>query len=174
MEKDLKTGSLLTLRQMTVAGLLGAVAIMLSMTPLGYIPIPWLANVNATTMHIPVIVATIVSGPVVGSIVGVIFGVSSFLRANNPFFANPVIAILPRLLIGITTYYTFKWTKSPVMSAVVGTLTNTIGVLSLIFAFGYLPLNVVLGIAGVNGTVEVIVSALIVGAVVKALNKIAR
>jgi uncharacterized membrane protein len=174
MEKNLRTGSFLTLRQMTVAGLLGAVAITLSMTPLGYIPIPWLANVNATTMHIPVIIATIVSGPVVGSIVGVIFGVSSFLRANNPFFANPVIAILPRLLIGITTYYAFKWTKSPVMSAVVGTLTNTIGVLSLILAFGYLPLNVVLGIAGVNGTVEVIVSALIVGAVVKALNKVAR
>ncbi|MFT9496410.1 ECF transporter S component [Anaerosolibacter sp.] len=174
MEKNLSTESFLTLRQMTVAGLLGAVAIALSMTPLGYIPIPWLANVNATTMHIPVIIGTIVSGPVVGSIVGVIFGVSSFLRANNPFFANPIIAILPRLLIAVTTYYAYKWTKNSVISAVVGTLTNTIGVLGLIFAFGYLPLNVVLGIAGVNGTTEAIVSALIVAAVVKALNKTAR
>ena len=157
-----------------MAGLLGAVAIALSMTPLGYIPIPFLANVNATTMHIPVIIASIVSGPLVGIMVGAIFGVSSFLRATNPFFMNPVVAILPRLLIGVTSYYAYKWTKSSLVTAIVGTLTNTIGVLSLIFAFGYLPLNVVLGIAGINGTTEVIVSSLIVVAVVKSLKKVIR
>ena len=157
-----------------MAGLLGAVAIALSMTPLGYIPIPFLANVNATTMHIPVIIASIVSGPLVGIMVGAIFGVSSFLRATNPFFMNPVVAILPRLLIGVTSYYAYKWTKSSLVTAIVGTLTNTIGVLSLIFAFGYLPLNVVLGIAGVNGTTEAIVSSLIVVAVVKSLKKVIR
>ncbi len=174
MERVANNGLSLSLKQITVAGLLGAVAIALSMTPLGYIPIPWLANVNATTMHIPVIIASIVSGPLVGTMVGAIFGVSSFLRANNPFFMNPVVAILPRLLIGFTSYYAYKWTKSSLAAAVVGTLTNTIGVLSLIFAFGYLPLNVVLGIAGVNGTTEVIVSSLIVVAVAKALKKVMR
>ncbi|SHI95578.1 Uncharacterized membrane protein [Geosporobacter subterraneus DSM 17957] len=171
MERVANNGLSLSLKQITVAGLLGAVAIALSMTPLGYIPIPWLANVNATTMHIPVIIASIVSGPLVGTMVGAIFGVSSFLRANNPFFMNPIVAILPRLLIGFTSYYAYKWTKSSLAAAIVGTLTNTIGVLSLIFAFGYLPLNVVLGIAGVNGTAEVIVSSLIVAAVVKSLKK---
>lgn len=172
MERVANNGLSLSLKQITVAGLLGAVAIALSMTPLGYIPIPWLANVNATTMHIPVIIASIVSGPLVGTMVGAIFGVSSFLRANNPFFMNPIVAILPRLLIGFTSYYAYKWTKSSLAAAIVGTLTNTIGVLSLIFAFGYLPLNVVLGIAGVNGTAEVIVSSLIVAAVVKSLKKV--
>ncbi|AOT71087.1 ECF transporter S component [Geosporobacter ferrireducens] len=174
MERVANNGLSLSLKQITVAGLLGAVAIALSMTPLGYIPIPWLANVNATTMHIPVIIASIVSGPLVGTMVGAIFGVSSFLRANNPFFMNPVVAILPRLLIGFTSYYAYKWTKSSLAAAVVGTLTNTIGVLSLVFAFGYLPLNVVLGIAGVNGTTEVIVSSLIVVAVAKSLKKVMR
>ncbi|KXG73984.1 ECF transporter S component [Thermotalea metallivorans] len=171
MKRNLKTRPFLTLRQMTTAGLLSAIAIALSMTPLGYIPIPWLVGVNATTMHIPVIIASIVSGPIVGLIVGTIFGISSFLRANHPFFANPVIAILPRMLIGITAYYAFQWSKSSVVAAIAGTLTNTIGVLTLIFAFGYLPLKVVLGIAGINGTAEVIVSALIVGAVVKAFQR---
>ncbi|MFZ5967927.1 MAG: ECF transporter S component [Bacillota bacterium] len=167
----MKRSSELSIRHMTVAGLLGGIAIMLSMTPLGYIPIPWLAGVNATTMHIPVIIGSILSGPVIGTIVGGIFGISSFLRANNPFFANPVVAILPRLLIGVATYYTYKWTKSTIAASIVGTLTNTIGVLSLILAFGYLPLSVVLGIAGANGTAEVIVSTLIVTAVVKTLKK---
>lgn len=174
MERVSNNGLSLSLKQITVAGLLGAVAIALSMTPLGYIPIPFLANVNATTMHIPVIIASIVSGPLVGTMVGAIFGVSSFLRATNPFFMNPVVAILPRLLIGVTSYYAYKWTKSSLVTAIVGTLTNTIGVLSLIFAFGYLPLNVVLGIAGVNGTTEAIVSSLIVVAVVKSLKKVIR
>lgn len=174
MERVANNGLSLSLKQITVAGLLGAVAIALSMTPLGYIPIPWLANVNATTMHIPVIIASIVSGPLVGTMVGAIFGVSSFLRANNPFFMNPVVAILPRLLIGVTSYYAYKWTKSPLAAAVVGTLTNTIGVLLLIFVFGYLPANAVLGIAGVNGTAEVIVSSLIIVAVAKALKRVMR
>lgn len=172
MERVANHGLSLSLKQITVAGLLGAVAIALSMTPLGYIPIPWLANVNATTMHIPVIIASVLSGPLVGTMVGAIFGVSSFLRANNPFFMNPIVAILPRLLIGVTSYYAYKWTKSALAAAIVGTLTNTIGVLSLIFAFGYLPMNVVLGIAGVNGTAEVIVSSLIVVTVVKSLKKV--
>ncbi|MEW9124431.1 MAG: ECF transporter S component [Thermotaleaceae bacterium] len=174
MERISNHGWSLSLRQITIAGLLGAVAIALSMTPLGYIPIPWLANVNATTMHIPVIIASIVSGPLVGTIVGAIFGISSFLRANTPFFANPIIAILPRLMIGFTSYYAYKWTKSSIAAAIVGTLTNTVGVLALIFAFGYLPLNVVLGIAGINGTAEVIISSLIVVAVVKSLKKMMR
>lgn len=170
MEKIGNGVSILTVRQMTIAGLLGAVAIALSMTPLGYIPIPWL-GISATTMHIPVIIAAIISGPRVGLLVGAIFGVSSFLRATTPFFANPIIAILPRLLIGITAYYTFKWTKSSVVAAIVGTLTNTIGVLFLIYAFKYLPLKAVLGVAGVNGTAEVIISSLIVAGVVKTLNR---
>ncbi|SDK87965.1 ECF transporter S component [Natronincola ferrireducens] len=160
-------GNKISTKKMAVAGMLGGFSVTLSMTPIGYIPIPFFVGVNATTMHIPVIIGAILGGPMIGTFVGMIFGVSSFLRATNPFFADPLVAILPRLLIGIITYYTYKLTNNPIIAAILGTITNTLGVLSLIYLRGYLPREIVLGIAGTNGVAEVIVSSLVVYAVVK-------
>lgn len=171
---------------LTVAGMLGALSIVLGMTPLGFIPLP--TGINATTMHIPTIMAAILGGPITGTLVGLIFGVNSFLRATTPFFANPIIAILPRLLIGVVSYYSyvgikvvltdkFKMTSAKgkglaiVGASILGTATNTIGVLGLIFAFGYLPLAAVLTVAATNGIAEMIASAVIVLAVLKSLAK---
>ncbi|SET81124.1 Uncharacterized membrane protein [Natronincola peptidivorans] len=171
--KEVKAGATLgssrklSTRKMAVAGMLGGFSVALSMTPIGYIPIPFL-GINATTMHIPVIIGAILGGPMVGTFVGMIFGVSSFLRATTPFFADPLIAILPRLLIGIMSFYTYRLFKNSIAAAIVGTATNTIGVLTMIYLRGYLPLEAVLGIAAINGTTEIIVSAFIVYAVVKA------
>lgn len=171
---------------LTLAGMLGALSIVLGMTPIGFIPLP--SGINATTMHIPTIMAAILGGPITGTLVGLIFGVSSFLRANNPFFANPIIAILPRLLIGVVSYYTyagmrlvlvekFKMNSTKgksiaiVGASVLGTATNTVGVLSLIYAFGHLTLPIILGIAATNGIAEMIASGVIVLAVLKSLEK---
>lgn len=99
-------------RKLVTAAMLGAITIVLSLTPLGLIP---LGFINATTMHIPVIIGAIAEGPVVGALVGLIFGVSSLLNAllRNPspvsfVFYNPLISVLPRVLIGITSYYAYK------------------------------------------------------------------
>ncbi|WP_245394430.1 ECF transporter S component [Isachenkonia alkalipeptolytica] len=171
---------------LTLAGMLGALSIVLSMTPIGFIPLP--TGINATTMHIPTIMAAILGGPITGTLVGLIFGVSSFLRANNPFFANPIIAILPRLLIGVVSYYSYVGIKVTLIekfkmnsakgksaaivgASVLGTATNTVGVLSLVYAFGYLPLSVVLTVAATNGIAEMIASGVIVLAVLKSLEK---
>lgn len=171
---------------LTVAGMLGALSIVLGMTPIGFIPLP--TGIQATTMHIPTIMAAILGGPITGVLVGLIFGVSSFLRATNVFFANPIIAILPRLLIGVVSYYSYVGIKimliekfkmnsrkgksiAIVGASVLGTATNTIGVLSLIYAFGYLPLSVVLTVAATNGTAEMIASGVIILAVLKSLEK---
>ncbi|MGB9809094.1 MAG: ECF transporter S component, partial [Caldanaerobacter sp.] len=70
----------LTLRQMAIAGMLSAIAIVLSTTVLGYIP---LGIASATTMHIPAIIGGVLEGPIVGAFVGLIFGITSFLRANT-------------------------------------------------------------------------------------------
>jgi len=98
-------------RKLVIASMLGAITIVLGMTPLGIIP---LGFINATTMHIPVIIAAIAEGPFVGALVGLIFGVSSLLNAilrnASPVafvFYNPLISIVPRVLIGITSYYAF-------------------------------------------------------------------
>lgn len=101
-------------RKMVIAAMLGAITVVLGMTPLGFIP---LGILNATTLHIPVIVGAIAEGPIVGALVGLIFGMSSFVRAFtnptpiSPILYNPLISVLPRILIGITTYYTYKILK---------------------------------------------------------------
>lgn len=45
----------LTVRNIVIAGVLGAVAILLGVTRIGYIPVPTAAG-NATIMHIPAII----------------------------------------------------------------------------------------------------------------------
>lgn len=101
----------LDIRKLAVIGVLGAISVVLGLTPLGFIPI---GPTRATIMHIPVIIGAIVEGPIVGAFVGLIFGLSSIYQAiTTPtpvsfVFLNPLVSVLPRVLIGITTYYTYK------------------------------------------------------------------
>ena len=88
----------LTTRQMAISGMLGAIAILLGITRLGFIPVPTPAG-HATIMHIPAILGGIIEGPLVGALTGLIFGIYSFANATNPMFADPLIAILPRIFI---------------------------------------------------------------------------
>jgi len=162
----------LTTRQMAISGMLGAIAIILGVTRLGFIPVPTPAG-HATIMHIPAILGGILEGPIVGALTGLIFGVYSFLNATNPIFADPLIAILPRIFIGVTAYYAYKYIgKSSILAAAIGTLTNTIGVLGLATIRGYLPLKASTTIALVHGIPEVIVAILLVTILVKALKKL--
>ena len=104
----------LTSKKLVTAAILGAITVVLSLTPLGLIP---LGLINATTMHIPVIIAAIVEGPLVGALVGLIFGISSLANAiirPNPVsfvFYNPLISIVPRILIGLISYYAYNALK---------------------------------------------------------------
>ena len=104
----------LSVRKMTIVGVLGGISIVLGMTPLGFIPI---GPTRATIMHIPVIIGAITEGPLVGSLIGLIFGLFSIFQAiTNPtpmsfVFLNPVVSVLPRVLIGIVTYYTYRFIK---------------------------------------------------------------
>lgn len=98
-------------RRLVVTAMLGAITIVLGLTPLGFIP---LGLINITTMHIPVIIGAILEGPLVGGIVGLIFGLSSMANAiirPTPIsfvFLNPLISIVPRILIGVVTAYVYK------------------------------------------------------------------
>jgi len=97
-------------RKMAVVGVLGGISVVLGLTPLGFIPI---GPTKATIMHIPVIIGAIMEGPVVGGLVGLIFGLFSILQAfMNPtpisvIFYNPLISVVPRILIGIVSYYVY-------------------------------------------------------------------
>lgn len=110
--ENVKSGKVLSLRKMTIIGVLGAVSIMLGMTPLGFIPV---GPTKATIMHIPVIIGSILEGPVVGGFIGLIFGLFSIFQAiTNPtpvsfVFYNPITSILPRVLMGIMSYYVYDF-----------------------------------------------------------------
>ncbi|WP_201750517.1 ECF transporter S component [Senegalia massiliensis] len=107
--KKIKKKSMST-RKLTIIGMLGGISAILGLTPLGFIPI---GPANATIMHIPVIIGAIIEGPIVGALVGLIFGIFSIIRAItaptvlSPLFYNPLVSILPRVLIGITAYYSY-------------------------------------------------------------------
>src|SRR5690554_6902584 len=131
-------------RTITVTGMLSAIAIVLGLTPLGLIPVPTLAG-RATIMHIPVIVGAILEGPIVGMFVGLIFGMISFITTASPLLKNPIVAILPRILIGLLAYYSYRWTKSSIVSAFIGGMTNTVGVLGLGVLFQLIPAAAAVG-----------------------------
>lgn len=169
----------LSIRQIVISGLLGAISIVLGVTRLGFIgPFPPLILVSATILQIPAIIGGILEGPVVGLLIGLIFGLSSWLQAPteqppvNLWFSNPLVSILPRLFIGITAAYAYlalrkvnEWLALGV-SAVVGTLTNTILVVGAIVVFGYAPLAVIGPAVLPNSIAEIVVSIVIVSAVV--------
>ncbi len=187
--------------------LLTALMLVLAFTPLGYIPLGFM---NATTMHIPVILGACLLGPKMGGVLGGIFGVTSVVRATitpnitsfvfTPFYSfNPdfhgswlslVVAILPRILIGVVSGYVFKalmkLTHGNQVAALpiagfVGSMTNTVGVMGLIYLlFGEqyaiaggtdpnLLLKVIMGVVGMNGVPEAIIAAVLVLAIGKVL-----
>jgi uncharacterized membrane protein len=167
----------LTVRRIVIAGVLGAIAILLGVTRLGYIPVPTAAG-NATIMHIPAVIGGIMEGWGVGMIIGLIFGVSSFLNATVPLFKDPLVAILPRLFIGVTAYLTYVGLKRTNeylaigVAGFVGAMTNTILVLGMAVIRGYMAFGVALTTAIVSGLPEAIVSVIVTLAVVAAWKKL--
>ncbi len=142
MKKMILTRRNFSTREITVIGLLFSITIVLGVTGLGFIPIP---PFKTTIMHVPVIIGGIVEGPIVGAMTGLLFGLFSMFEAfKTPspvsfIFMNPLIAILPRTLIGVTAYYAYRLMKTKSKSlniavgAAVGSFTNTLGVLGLIY-----------------------------------------
>src|SRR5438874_7789078 len=138
-------------RRIVITGVLAAVAILLGITRLGFIPVPNISG-NATIMHVPAIVGGVLEGPLVGLLVGGIFGLFSWLQATSPLFANPLVSVLPRLFIGVTAALTYMALRKSneaialIMAGVVGTLTNTVLVLGMAIILGLLPAAAVPGI----------------------------
>ncbi len=162
----------LSVRKIVVAGVLAAIAIILGITQLGFIPVPNLAG-RATIMHVAAIIGGVLEGPVVGVLIGGIFGLSSFLTATSPVFKNPIVAILPRLFIGVVAYYAYlalkRWNEYGALAfaGVVGSLTNTVLVLGIAGLFGLIPWTAMPPIFP-QAIVEAIIAAVLTIAVVAA------
>ena len=68
-KKEKKSG--ITIRELTIIGLLAGITIALGLSGYGIIP---LGPLNVTTLHVPTLIGAIVEGPKVGAFVGFIFG----------------------------------------------------------------------------------------------------
>lgn len=167
-------GSALSLgtRQIVVAGILGGIAVFLGATRLGLIPVPIPLVGNATIMHIPAVLGGALEGPLVGMFAGGIFGLYSFLYAEVPLFTNPIIAIGPRLLIGVVAWAVFVALRgvnvdlASAVSGLLGSMTNTVGVLGLGVLLGYLPLAAVVPIIP-QAVAEAVLAAVVTVVVVR-------
>ena len=117
----MKTKKLST-KQLTVLGLMIAVLVLMSYTPLGYLNIGPLA---ITFNMIPVAIAAIACGPLGGAVLGAVFGLTSFgqcigiggvsAMGATLFSISPVLAFIqrfvPRFLDGWLLGYLFRWLR---------------------------------------------------------------
>jgi uncharacterized membrane protein len=139
----------LDVRQIVIAGILGGIAIFLGATQLGFIPVPNVSG-RATILHLPAIVGGALEGPVVGALAGLIFGIFSWLDPVVPPLRNPLVSILPRIPIGIVSWLVFVSLRrtsvdlASVVAGLLGSFTNTVGVVGMAVLLGYFPFAVFL------------------------------
>lgn len=139
-------------------GLLTGLMLVMTFTPLGYIPLGFM---NATTMHIPVILGACLFGPKMGAVLGGLFGLTSVIRATltptltsfvfTPFYSfspefhgswkSLIVALVPRILIGVVAGVVYQAIAKRVKqnaaafltAGFLGSIVNTIGVMGLIY-----------------------------------------
>lgn len=130
-------------RRLTTAALLAALVLVLSFTNLGYIPFLTLA---ITIVHVPVIIAVLTGGGRTGMLVAFLFGATSWYQSLtnptsvlSPLFQNPLVSVLPRLLIVPAMLLAlFCFRKNPHsklaygVTAATGSLANTVLTLSAV------------------------------------------
>jgi uncharacterized membrane protein len=166
-------------RKIVVAGALGAVSVVLFVTNIGMLP--WFAGVSITVVHIPVIIGAVLEGPIVGSAVGLVFGVSALIKAGispqgpiDVFFVNPLVSVLPRILVGIAAwaaYRAFRGKAEPAAQAaagIAGSLANSFFVLGSLVLFGAIPLATAWTVLVANSLLEAGAAAVLTAGVVSA------
>lgn len=188
-------------KSMVLLGLLTAVVVIFSFTPIGSIPIgPLVITLNV----IPVAIAAVALGPIGGAIIGGVFGLFSFLQSVGVgipsgmgmalFEIDPFLCFvqrfIPRLLdgflVGIIFRLCAKLTNAHFSCFVTGFFTAFLNtaffMLALVFLFGntdYMQnlmggknvLMFIVTFVGINAVVEMITATIITGAVGFALYK---
>ncbi len=194
------------LHTLTYMGLLTGIMIVMSFTPLGYLSLGFM---NATLMHVPVIIGACLLGAKNGAVLGGLFGITSVVRATleptltsfvfTPFYSlnenfhgswvSLIVAIVPRICIGLIAGLVFqgvfkatkKHSAALLAAGITGSLTNTVGVMGLIYLlFGEqyaaateqaaeFLLLAIMSVVCINGVPEAILAALLTLAIGKAL-----
>lgn len=146
-------------QDMVKLALFSGIIVVLSLTPLGYIP---LGVIRPTTVHIPVILGSILLGWKSGAILGGLFGLTSFLTNTftpvltsfvfTPFYSlgnekgniwSLAVCFIPRILTGVVPYFIYRGIKklcksdaaALAISGFAGSMTNTLLVMNMIYFF---------------------------------------
>ncbi|MDQ8820255.1 ECF transporter S component [Streptococcus ruminantium] len=151
--------------------------------------------IKPTITHIPVIIASILYGPRLGAQLGGFMGIMSIVRNSiiisplsyvfSPFVENGnlysvLIALIPRILIGVIPYLAYKLLTNKtglLVAGLAGTLTNTIFVLTGIFVFfssvygGDIKI-LLTSIVSFNSIAELTISGLLTLTIVPILQKV--
>ena len=186
----MKTKKLST-KQLTVLGLMIAVLVLMSYTPLGYLNIGPLA---ITFNMIPVAIAAIACGPLGGAVLGAVFGLTSFgqcigiggvsAMGATLFSISPVLAFIqrfvPRFLDGWLLGYLFRWLRKATKNTAF--LNTVFFMVALVVLFGNTDYvknliggrNIIVFICafvGVNAICEMISATILTGVISVALKK---
>lgn len=199
-------------RNLVLAAVFSAIIVILAFTPLGYIPLGFMnATIIQVPVIIGAIILGPKYGGFLGMMFGLTslwkntympnptsFVFSPFIKVGEygGNFGSLIICMVPRILVGIVSYYVFravlkamgnksgKRTIALATAGVVGSLTNTLLVMNLIyFLFGkeYGQVakglsdgiySVIIGIICINGIPEAIVAGILTVAVTQALLKV--
>ena len=115
--------------QLVLTGLFAAIIVLMTVTPLGYIP---MGIINATIIHIRVILGALFCGPKKGAFLGFMCGLTSCIK--NTLMPNPsscvfspvlamemagfvgvlkslLICFVPRILVGVLPYCVYLLVK---------------------------------------------------------------
>lgn len=131
-------------RSIAIAGVFSALVVVMCITPLGYIPIN--PTISYTILHVPVVFAAILGGPVAGMTVGTVFGLTSLIKNAvapagllSPLMVNPIVSVFPRIMIGLVTWLVFAGLQkirirsfqfpkicAGIIAAYFGSFTNTV------------------------------------------------
>jgi uncharacterized membrane protein len=180
----------ITVKKIAIAGVLSAVEIVLGITGLGLIMLPFGAAV--TILQVPAIIGAVLEGPLVGFFIGLLFGIFSIIQSalvgatpiDMAFVSYPFLAIIPRALIGPAAWLVYalvtgrirkgaEHTVKPAvelcgaaLGAAAGSLTNTVLVLSGLGLFKIIPWEMIFPVAALNGPLEAAASVIIACAVI--------
>lgn len=148
-------------QKMVLTAMFTAIIIAMAFVPyLGYIPLGFM---NATIIHVPVIIGAIILGPKQGAFLGGVFGLTSLINntinpnltsfvfspfytmgGNHGSFASLIICLVPRILIGVVAYYVYRGvsrfmknkrssTLALAAAGIAGAMTNTLLVMNGIY-----------------------------------------
>lgn len=149
LKSEISQKKTFNVKKLVTVSMMIALTVVLMTTPLGTIKTP---VVSLTIAHIPSIITAIVLGLGEGLTVSFSLGLVSLIMAVvspanvlDPFFMNPLISIFPRMLIPLTTYFSYKLLSklfgrlkkgtylSTCISVIIGNLTNTFGVYTMLY-----------------------------------------